>query len=263
MKHTMKKITAFLLALAMLINIMPVSVLADQGEIGPLRYGESGAEYHTVTVTTGRGISLPEDTYALFECGGYLASAMIGKVSSGETVTVNSPTVFFNPYNGSAPTKNYTELEGALSVRVAVNESALLFDENNPAYHLYSQDANYNGMWTISETQKYYLTNDPAHKAIITILDDDHTEFIIGQKPEYAFALNVTPAVDDNHTFGSDTYYIVGKRPGSDSYDYYVPINSDGTLGAIYGKDGNTIQNTPKLESVAIIKYDGTPSLDS
>ena len=110
MKHTMKKITAFLLTLAMLINIMPVSVLADQGETGPLRYGESGAEYHTVTVTTGRGIILPDDTYALFYCDGYIAYTKIGVVDSEKTVVVNSPTEFVGQYN-DANKKNYADLK--------------------------------------------------------------------------------------------------------------------------------------------------------
>ena len=70
MKYTMKKTIAFLLTLVMLVNILPVSVLAEQpeeGRRGPLNAPatrSAGTHYYSISV--GNDISFANPTYLVF-----------------------------------------------------------------------------------------------------------------------------------------------------------------------------------------------------
>ena len=60
MKYTMKKTIAFLLTLVMLVNILPVSVLAEQpeeGRRGPLNAPATRGNGHTAEVSVEDGVN--------------------------------------------------------------------------------------------------------------------------------------------------------------------------------------------------------------
>ena len=65
MKYTMKKTIAFLLTLVMLVNILPVSVLAEQpeeGRRGPLNAPATrSAQGHSVSVNFGRDVYISDE----------------------------------------------------------------------------------------------------------------------------------------------------------------------------------------------------------
>ncbi|SNT93233.1 T surface-antigen of pili, partial [Aristaeella hokkaidonensis] len=259
MKYTMKKTLAFLLTLVMLVNILPVSVLAeqpDEGRRGPLNVQKSRGvndNYHTVIITVADDVSWNGHLYFVLKQEqvstpqGNADQYFVGEIQKpGGTVQA---TTFKAAYWGASD--NLYDNTKHVEAKAAVNN----WNVNNTI--------NSESPINSSGDVKYIDSINNAPIRISTDDDNNTTTITIGEITTVPVPHTVSIEMHNNGgpipqiNIKNNAYCVVATV---NNVAYYGLISEDGTVGKFYSDAGDQTEDgiIPDIAddgSVKIVEY--------
>ena len=268
MKYTMKKTIAFLLTLVMLVNILPVSVLAEQteeGRRGPLNIksgDRSVPDKYEVDITLADSVTLPNNIYLVVkqenapidEWGNKANVYYIAAVNPTQKEQHFDADVFKQNYD-SSPTYGYS----------TEATSTTVYFGTGPNWHNYVLDHG-----TVTSGESTFYNNSIGDNAVVIIYDSDSASITIGEVTTEAVPHTASIGIQNNGgptpeiKIVADKYCVVAKV---NNVAYYALVSEDGTVGNFCSGSGEEtedgkIPDTADKDSVKIVEYENGKSAE-
>ena len=254
MKYTMKKTIAFLLTLVMLVNILPVSVLAeqpDEGRRGPLNAPAANETGHSVEVIVGNNVNFSRNTYAVFmQPIGGLGQGVVFWYQKIDPPGFNDVII----QTLKKPYKESVEFDSNKELTVVIAQAWNNDFGSNPDWLFQMQDGkpniyNNNNMLVVENNG----TIDGENVSIQTDENKTKTTIIIGGVPTYSATLKYTQSDGENATDArpEGKYFVIATKNGDVNTKYVAQLDN-GVLD--FGlPDGEQL---PQISEFKVYRYD-------
>ena len=219
----------------------------------------SGDEW-TAEIKLGKGVEIPRAHVVFFahESGKpegpadwYVAYYEISDAVSGKTFTVGSGTTFTKPNHNK--TISYDQCD-------YVDVWLVSADQYNgiASYHLAEHGRDL-AAYRVNEPQYTPGTATTTYegKTVTTTVSGSTTTIQVGTMPDNTVAISFT---EDGQTVTpslNERYYVLAGKT-EDSFDFYAPVNADGTVGAFTGEGVLEGGHLPGIQSIQLVKYTGS-----